>query len=176
VAQVFVAQVFVVQVLIAQALKVQSLDGQQTVNAQARIITNCNTKRQIIFARTVSIALLFAPWRAKETTVALSISNYNYAPSNARADFYQGTAAIASWLSGLAAPGNQGNTTPASTSTQGATPNVTVSTATDSFNKFRSQVSAATTASSSDAASQQAQSGSQDNAGYQNAVAAYSDS
>jgi hypothetical protein len=164
-----------VQLLTVRALEGPNLDGQQAVNLRPRIITNCDTKRQIILARTVSIALLFASWRAKETTVALSISNYNYAPSNARADFYQGTAAIASWLSGLA-PGNQGNTASAPTSTQGSTPNISVGTGADSFNRFRSQVSAATTAPSSDTSSQQAQSGSQDDAGYQNAVAAYSDS
>ncbi len=103
----------------------------------------------------------------------VSISNNIYAP-NARADFYQGTAAIASWLSGLAAGGQGNASAPASNSA--STPNVTVSTGANSFNRFRSQVNATTTASSAGTAPQQVPSDGQNASDYQFAVAAYGES
>jgi hypothetical protein len=103
-----------------------------------------------------------------EIIVPLPLNSY----AASRADFYLGTAAIASWLSGLAGPNQSGASS--APSTQTPTPNIIVSGGANSFAKFRSQVSAATTANGSNSDSQQDQLDGQD--GPMNAIAAYSDS
>jgi hypothetical protein len=102
--------------------------------------------------------------------LSLSIANNNFANLSAQAGLYQGTAAIASWLSGLAANNSTQGGTP-SASTASAAPNVS-SGPSATYTQFRSQVSAATTAATSD--STQADDSSASN--YQQVAAAYGDS
>jgi hypothetical protein len=104
--------------------------------------------------------------------VSLSIDNNFYANAGARANLYQGTAAIASWLSGLSASANAG--TPAA-SAAALVPQVAPSYGSNSYSQFRSQVSAAATAQP-DASGTAPQSGGQNPSDYQQAVAAYTDS
>jgi hypothetical protein len=101
--------------------------------------------------------------------VSLSTDNNFYAIAGARANLYQGTAAIASWLSGLSASAN--GATPAA-STGSATLQVALSYGSDSYNQFRSQISASATAQSDSSGAPQA--GAQNPSDYQQAVAAYS--
>lgn len=103
--------------------------------------------------------------------MSLSIANTNYANLSAQAGLYQGTSAVASWLSGLAAS--------ASTKTSAASasaPNVSAGHGPSAYAQFRSQISAAATAHNSETASDQGQSDSAGASDHQQAVAAYGDS
>lgn len=101
--------------------------------------------------------------------MALSLSiDYNASAfSGGRTNLYQGTVAIAAWLSGLAAnqAANAGVLATAS-----PTPQVAPSFGSNSYSQFRSQVGAAATAQSD--AAQPANGNAAD---YQQAVAAYGD-
>jgi len=104
--------------------------------------------------------------------LSLSVLNNNYAASSARANLYQGTAAVASWLSSLA--GAQMNaSTPAPSTSNPASPTGLSSYGPTPYSQFRSQVSAATTPQSQDIGSGQTES--QGASDYQQAVAAYGD-
>ncbi|MGP0059895.1 MAG: hypothetical protein ACLPID_11480 [Beijerinckiaceae bacterium] len=108
--------------------------------------------------------------------MSLSIANTNYANMSAQAGLYQGTAAIASWLNGLAA-GNSTNTdTPSASTASAAAPNVSAGHGPNVYNLFHSQISAAATAPGSETTSDPAQSESANASDYQQAVAAYADS
>lgn len=104
--------------------------------------------------------------------MSLSVANSNYANLSAQAGLYQGTAAIASWLSGLAAANNT-NTPSAATNT--STPTISAGYGPNAYNQFRSQVGAATTAAKTDGDAEAAPSESTTASDYQQAVAAYGD-
>jgi hypothetical protein len=102
--------------------------------------------------------------------LSLSTANTNFANLSAQAGLYQGTAAVASWLSGLAAS-NSTQGSPPSASTASVVPNVSSGLGTTAYTQFQSRVSAATTAAPS-ASSQTDDAGASN---YQQAVAAYGD-
>ena len=108
-------------------------------------------------------------------TLSLSIANNNYGNLSAQASLRQGTAAVASWLSGLAA-GNSTNPNASSAATTSASaPNVAPGHGPDVYNQFRSRISAAATATKSETASDPAQSDSTGASDYRQAIAAYGD-